>query len=94
MALFALAQAQTTASPNCDEVPCPYNYEPVCATPRSGGKRVTFGNDCGARTYACQHSLGEFIAQYFKLSIVEEISNLLQITLSRLANAQSKHNQP
>lgn len=55
---------------------------------------MTFGNDCGARTYACQHSLGEFIAQYFKLSVVEEISNLLQITLSRLANAQSKHNQP
>lgn len=65
MALFALAQEQATPNPNCKKLRCPFNYDPVCATPRSGGIAATFGNECGARSYGCQNNLGEFFCILF-----------------------------
>lgn len=49
-AFFALAVAQE----DCNDRACPYNYDPICAKPKRGGKAVTFGNDCGLEQYACQ----------------------------------------
>lgn len=44
---------------DCDEIACPFNYDPVCAQPKNGGKAETFGNDCAVKAYACQKKAGE-----------------------------------
>lgn len=54
--LLACTQAQKK---DCDQIPCPYNYEPVCAKPKTGGKAVTLGNDCAVRQYSCETNKGK-----------------------------------
>lgn len=52
-AFFAMIVAD-----ECDDIACPYNYDPICAKPKSGGKAVTFGNQCAIKQYECQSKKG------------------------------------
>lgn len=59
IALLSFAQAQV--EDKCSEIPCPYDYDPVCAKPKTGkGPAVTLGNDCAVRVYACQTKTGKY----------------------------------
>lgn len=49
LAMFAGAQKQNE---NCDDIACPYNYDPVCA--QADGLPLTFGNECSVRTEICR----------------------------------------
>lgn len=44
---------------NCDDIKCPYNYEPVCAIKRSGGPAATFENDYQMKVIACKTNESE-----------------------------------
>ncbi|CAO1409055.1 unnamed protein product [Diamesa serratosioi] len=51
VALFAFSSADT-----CDDMVCPYNYEPFCAQPINGGKAATYGNKCAIEVQECRDS--------------------------------------
>lgn len=56
VAMFVYAQAE-----NCDEIFCTYEYAPVCAQPKEGGKAETFGNKCAVKAFACRQNKGKLL---------------------------------
>lgn len=55
--VFALLAMFAGAQENCDDIACPYNYDPVCA--QADSLPLTVGNECAARQLSCQQKKRE-----------------------------------